>query len=290
MAKNSIILVVSDLHLGAGPTLPDGSTNYLEDFFHDPKFVEFLDYYSTGHYAKQEVDLIIDGDFFNHLQLYPDEKKPELLTEATALWRTKAIIEGHKTVFEALARFAATEHHSITFMIGNHDLGLFWPKVQEHIRGVIGEHVRIHAASVYLRDGIWIEHGNQHVAEHRIDHEHPFADSGVERPVVKLPWGDYFVLRYLNRVKRDRPYVDKVYPFRLYLKWALIHDTGFAIKASFAGLKYFLQVLLGIGDNKQLSRRQFFKIAKEFSQGCERAVPRRQAVLQYRHMERDDKP
>ncbi|MFH1829343.1 MAG: metallophosphoesterase [Pseudomonadota bacterium] len=265
MGKNSTTLVVSDFHLGAGPTLPDGSSNFLEDFFHDPKLVQFLDHYSTGANAKREVALVVNGDFFNHLQVFPDESKPELLTVTVALKRTQAIVDGHKSVFDALSRFAAAPNHSITFMIGNHDLGLFWPKVQDYIHQVVGQNVKIHTASVYLKDGIWIEHGNQQVAENRLDYEHPFVTMGVEKPLVKLPWGDFFVLRFLNRMKRDRPYVDKVYPFRLYLRWALIHDTWFAIKASFAGLKYFLQVLLGIGDNKQLGRKQFLKIIKEFS-------------------------
>ncbi len=265
MAKDQITLVLSDVHLGAGPTLPDGSTNYLEDFFHDPKLVDFLNYYSTGSNAKRDVALVVNGDFFNHLQVYPDEEEPELLTEEVALKRMHAIIGGHKSVFDALSRFAAAPHHSITFIIGNHDLGLFWPSVQKLLKEVVGQDVRVHMGSVYLKDGLWIEHGNQQVAEHRLDYIHPFAERGMEKPVVKLPWGDYFVLRFLNRMKRERPYVDKVYPFRLYLRWALIHDTGFAIKASFAGLIYFLRVLLGIGNNKQLSKKQFLKIIKEFS-------------------------
>lgn len=265
MAKNQITLVLSDLHLGAGPTLPDGSTNYLEDFFHDPKLVEFLDFYSTGPNARREIALVLNGDFFNHLQVYPDENAPEFLTEEVAHKRTQAIIDGHLSVFDALSRFAAAPHHTVTFLIGNHDLGLFWPSVQKRLKEVLGQNVNVHMGSVYLKDDIWIEHGNQQVAEHKLDYVHPFAERGMEKPVVKLSWGDYFVLRFLNRMKRDRPYVDKVYPFRLYLRWALIHDTCFAIKASLAGLKYFLQVLLGIGDNKQLSRKRFLKIIKEFS-------------------------
>lgn len=265
MAKHPLTLVVSDFHLGAGPLLPDGSDNFLEDFFHDHKFVEFLDYYSSDRFAKREVELVVGGDFFNHLQLYPDEPTPEHMTEEVALKRTKAIFDGHAAVFAALARFAAAPHHSIVFIIGNHDMGLIWPRVQDYVVRTLGPTARVHKAAVYLRGGVWIEHGNQQVAENRIDYDAPFAREQGREITLKLPWGDLFVIKYLNKMKRKRPYIDKVYPFGYYLKWALIHDTGFALKASFAGLVYFFQVMLTGGDHRGISRLQFLKIIKEFS-------------------------
>ncbi len=47
MRRERLRLVVSDFHLGAGAVLPDGSANYLEDFFHDAMFAEFLDYHGA---------------------------------------------------------------------------------------------------------------------------------------------------------------------------------------------------------------------------------------------------
>lgn len=258
-------MVISDFHLGAGPNLPQGGTNFLEDFFHDAKLVEFLSFYSGGDYTKAFVQLVINGDFFNHLQVFPDERDPAILTERVALKRTEAIVAGHPDVFDALARFAATPNHSIVFTIGNHDIGLFWPGVQDLIVCRLGPNVRVHREASYISDGVWIEHGNQRVAENWIDFANPFLKGTNDEPIVKMPWGNLFVIRFLNRMKRERPYVDKVYPFRLYLRWALIHDTLFAIKAAAAGLSYFLQVLLRIGENRRFSRQHFFKIMKEFS-------------------------
>ncbi|MFA4873893.1 MAG: hypothetical protein WC956_09120 [bacterium] len=265
MAKEKITLVVSDFHLGAGPELPDGKTNFLEDFFHDAKFVEFLDYYSSGDYARREVELVINGDFFNHLQVFPDEERPELITEAVTIRRTEAIMAGHPAIFDALSRFAAAPRHSIVFMIGNHDVGLFWPSARDLLVQMLGPTVRVHAEAAYISEGVWIEHGNQHVAENRMNFSQPILDGSRGEPIINLPWGDIFVIRFLNRVKRGRPYIDKVFPFRLYLRWALIHDTCFALKTSFVGFFYFLQLVLGIGDGGRLGRREFFKIAKEFS-------------------------
>ncbi len=265
MTRERIRLVISDFHMGAGATLPDGRPNYLEDFQHDSKLVEFLEYYHQKQYAKAQIELIINGDFFNQLQVYPDEPHPTLMSEQVALRRTKAIIDGHPEVFSAMQAFAAAPNHSITFLIGNHDIGLLWPAVQQLLPERLGESVRVHPDPVYHDDGIWIEHGNQRVAENRIDFEHPFLENGDGDPIINMPWGNLFVVSFLNKVKRQRPYIDKVFPFRMYLRWAFIHDTWFALKACAVGLTYFLGVLLGIGENRRFSRQEFFKIAKEFS-------------------------
>lgn len=265
MVRRKMKLVISDCHMGAGATLPDGRVNYLEDFFHDAKLVEFLNHYRLGEYEKAEVELIINGDFFNHLQVYPKEVHPELMTESVALKRTETIMSGHEDVFEEIRLFAGTPHHSVVFMIGNHDIGLVFPTVQNYVKERLGEKVRVHNEPVYTDQGVWVEHGNQQVAENRIDFEHPYLTDGFAEPIVNMPWGDLFVIRYLNKRKKERPYVDKVYPFRLYLRWALIHDTIFALKATLMGAVYFLAVLLRIGENRRFKRQHFLKIMKEFS-------------------------
>ena len=265
MSRNRIRLVISDCHLGAGELRPDGAVNELEDFHLDRKLVEFLEYHMSGEYAKADVELVINGDFFNHLQIFSDEHDPALMTERVALFRTETILAGHSELFEAIVQFAAAPHHSVVFMIGNHDMGFLWPSVRRLVADRLGPTVRVHPDGVYADGSVWIEHGNQHVAENRIDFEHPFIGNGSGEPIVNMPWGDLFVVRYLNRVKHERPYVDKVYPFKLYLRWALIHDTLFAIKAMAVGIVYFMAVLMRLGENKRFARQQFMKIMKEFS-------------------------
>jgi UDP-2,3-diacylglucosamine pyrophosphatase LpxH len=44
----------------------------------------------------------------------------------------------------------------------------------------------------------------------------------------------------LTKIKKERPFVDKVKPFTSYMRWALIHDTAFAIKT---GIFIFLSFL-----------------------------------------------
>jgi len=264
MSRLKIKLAVSDFHLGKGPVLPSGNRNYLEDFFSDQKFAEFLDYYSAEQYEKSEIELVICGDFFNQLQVDPLEINPQIITERVALARTGAIMNGHPAIFEALIRFAKKPNHSIVFIIGNHDIGLLWSSVRSLVKNTIEGSTKVHETPQYIKDGVCFEHGNQHVAENWIDFEHPFLKGSGEM-ILNLPWGDLFVIRFLNQIKSERPYADKVFPFKLYFRWALIHDTKFAIRVAFHSLVYFLKILFRLDKNERFNIRQLHRIMKEFS-------------------------
>jgi len=265
MSRPKLKLSVSDFHMGKGPFLSSGARNYLEDFFYDQRFAEFLEFYGSGDCEKAEVELVICGDFFNHLQVDPQEINPEFITERVALARTGAIVDGHPVVFEALKEFASKPNHKVTFLIGNHDVGLFWPSVRHFVCERIGGNVRVHDQARYITDKVCFEHGNQHVPENWIDYDKPIVKENTKEPIINLPWGDLFVIHFLNRMKRTRPYIDKVFPFRMYLTWAILHDTRFAFRTMFAGFGYFLKVLLQIGENKRFRVKQTLRILKNFS-------------------------
>src|SRR5262245_58490042 len=107
-----IKLVISDVHLGRGKYLADGSFNYLEDFYFDEKLAEFLKFYRSGEFEEGEVELICNGDFFNHLQVDILDPNPEIIDEAAALIRTEEIVKGHPEVFSEIRHFAQTPIHS----------------------------------------------------------------------------------------------------------------------------------------------------------------------------------
>ena len=67
--RRKLKLVLSDLHLGKGMRLPNGAINFLEGFYYDDQFVEFIHYYSSGVYRHHDIELIINGDFFDFLQV-----------------------------------------------------------------------------------------------------------------------------------------------------------------------------------------------------------------------------
>jgi len=210
------------------------------------------------------VELVVNGDLFNYLQVFPDQGWPQALTEQTSLELTDAIVDGHVQVFDALARFAATPHHKITFLIGNHDLGLFWPSVQQKLTALLGEAMCVHLQPVYRRDGCWIEHGNQFSIENRVDFEMPIVE-GNDGPVVNMPWLYPYLVRFLGRAKRHRSYINRVRPYRSYLTWALRNDTSFFLRASGVFLAQLLRALTRGGQQGKDGRRQLMHIAKEYA-------------------------
>jgi UDP-2,3-diacylglucosamine pyrophosphatase LpxH len=255
-------LVVSDFHLGKGKFLPDGSQNLLEDFTADRQFIDFLHYYMTGNYKRCEVELIVNGDFFNLLQVDYRDKFTDFISESDALHKTMRILHGHEAVFNKMAEFSQEAHHSITFVLGNHDPGLLWEGVQEALKLKLGGQVRFVMES-HRFDGVHVEHGNQYLADNRYNRKNYFLTKNLPEPIINLPWGSFFIIHYLNEIKKERPYIDKVYPFQLYQRWALIHDTGFALRSIVKLMVWFFAFLLRPSSARQISFRQVLRILKE---------------------------
>ncbi|HKY62585.1 MAG TPA: metallophosphoesterase [bacterium] len=255
-------LVVSDFHLGKGRHLPDGSPNLLEDFNADRQFVEFLDYYMNGSHHRADVELILNGDFFNLLQIDYRNRFSDVITESDALHKTMSILKGHPGLFDKLAEFSRLAHHSVTFVLGNHDPGLLWEGVREAVRLRLGGAVKF-VMEAYEFDGVHVEHGNQYQADNRYDREHYFLSEGLPEPIINLPFGSFFVIHYLNELKKERPYIDKVHPFAMYKRWALLHDTWFAIRSALKVAYWFIKFLITPNPARKLSWRQILGILRQ---------------------------
>jgi len=223
-------LVLSDFHIGTGLLAEDGSLNPLEYFIFDPRLIAFLDYYSSGIYKKAEVELILNGDFLNTLQVDFQETFPTEISEEVAVNKVRKIVAGHPDVFEAFRRFAATPHHSITYIVGNHDPGILWPGVQEELNKTLDIKINF-AGFSYTFDGIWIEHGHQHHPSNRFDENNLFKENRKGEKVLNLPWGCLWVIEFLIPVKMERVYIDRIQPFRRYLFLGMIFDPLFGIPA-----------------------------------------------------------
>jgi len=226
MNSKKIKLVVSDFHLGSGHRNPDGSLNILEDFFHDREFIEFLEYYSSAFYEDAEVELIINGDFFNLLQIDFDEVDPDVVTELTALRRMRRIMNGHRAVLNAMRHFQGLPGKSIVMVMGNHDPGILFSSVQSLIREQIGDSLRFYLES-YEFDGVYVEHGNQYDSANSFDRTQYFIRDGLPEPILNNPWGTLFLVHVVNPIKRVKPHFDKVLPFTLYLRWLVIFSPRF---------------------------------------------------------------
>lgn len=242
MSARKLKLVVSDFHLGKGPYREDGSVNVLEDFRQDGKFAQFLDYHSDGEWLDADVELIVNGDFFNHLAVDLDGRKRGAITEGGAVGQTEAIFHGHPAVFDALARFAAGASRSVTFTMGNHDPGLLFAGVRESVSRRIGGSHRF-VLDAYDFDGVHVEHGMQREPMNAFNPGRYFAEEDGE-VCINLPLGSRYIIQVLNEEKAQRPYIDKVAPFSSYYRWAVFNDPEAVLRISVRSVGFFLAAAL----------------------------------------------
>jgi UDP-2,3-diacylglucosamine pyrophosphatase LpxH len=244
--------VVSDFHLGKGRYLSDGSPNLLEDFVYDREFAEFLEYYTVGEFSNIPVELVLNGDILNLLQVDYYGVHSHLMTERSVCYALEKIIEGHSIFFEGLKKFSARPHHTITYVVGNHDIGMIFKKAQVMFSRACApfeaEPENDTWVSFYderhIQDGILIEHGQQYERFAKVNMQDPFVTRGFAEPVINLPWGSLFVAVILPKIKMERPHVDKVRPFEAFFRWVVIHDFFWMLKTAYRSLIFTFQTLI----------------------------------------------
>ncbi len=258
--KKKIRLVISDLHLGLGRYLEDGRLNLLEEFNFDEKFAEFLHFHTTGDYADAEVELILNGDIFNFLQTDYKGHYLTVITEGVTLDQIERIIRGHHVFFRALREFARSPGRTVTFIVGNHDQGMLWPGVRARLNEEIEADCQ-YKNIVYYFDGVHIEHGNMHEAANRMDPRKFFVKKDLPEPILNLPFGSYFFVEFVMKLKFLYPHVDKVRPFSAMMRWGLIFKTTFTLSSMINVFPYFLGKIFS---RKTSKTWPFRKVAKVF--------------------------
>lgn len=256
-----IKLVISDLHLGRG-RISNGVINPLEEFYFEDKLVEFLDFYSSGKYRDAEVELIINGDFLNFLQVDYKEHFLTVITEGVALDLLKGIIEGQDKVFRAFREFTSVPNKSITYIVGNHDQAMLWPKLRAEFNDAVGAPVKFKNIA-YNFDGIHIEHGHMHEAANRLDPKKFFLKQNLPEPILNLPFGSYFFIEFVMKIKRKHPHVDKIRPFNKLIRWALLNETWFTIVTFCKLIFFFIKSMLKSHPTKQFPLKRIVQTLLE---------------------------
>ena len=218
------VLVISDLHLARrkGGAAEDGQ----ELFQADEALEQFLTWVLSD---VKDALLVLNGDILDYLAIPPDEEAKTAVTNLTLLpERTRAIIEDHPAVFDALARLADSPRHQIVITGGNHDPELIFPAVQR----IIEERL---AGSATTRSPKWlvqgeafplrvgyakalIEHGDVLDAWNRIDRSALRSAVSLDSRGLlthhryEPPPGSRLVLDCLVSLKRDYPWVELLKP------------------------------------------------------------------------------
>jgi len=255
----SIKVVISDLHLGKGRSLPEGGVNSLEEFYHDEKLIEFIQYYSSGVYRDYAVELIINGDFLNFLQVDFRGHFLTVVTEGISLEILKSIVAGHPGVFKALRDFASRSHHSITYVIGNHDQAMLWPACRIYFNSVVGVSVRFKNI-VYFFDGVHIEHGHMHEAANRMDPKKFFLKKELAEPILNLPFGSHFFVELVLKIKQKYPHVDKIRPFAKMIRWMSINEPTLMLNSFVSLFWYFARTLFLKDPRRHWSFRRILQV------------------------------
>ncbi len=239
-----IILVISDLHLGAGPIV-NGRTNYLEDFHFDKELSEFLEYYANCK-VTPNVELIINGDFFDLLAVpFVDYYADEYWSEAAALEKLEMILKAHPEVIESLKNFISDKNKTIKYLIGNHDSELLFHSVQNRFLKEFPEEVRerikiFHREEEYTPvKGVTVKHGHQYELAHNYDPAEAVVITKSGRKYLLPPWGSYYVTQVINKFKKHRDYINAVRPVKHFIIYGLIFDTLLTLRFVFANFYYY---------------------------------------------------
>ena len=219
-------VVISDIHL-ADAQQPDPKRPLWKRFKHpelfiDDSFGRLLDHLIDE--ADEPLELVLNGDIFDFdsvVTLPIDDRFPiswlERLrglssSERKSTYKMNVILDTHHVWVDALRRFLDAGHR-VVFVIGNHDVELHWPAVQETIRVVLGrpeDETQLRFCEwFYISDGdTMIEHGNQYDAYCLCsDPVWPLSKKGG-RPVVRIPFGDLAGRLMLNGMGLFNPNVD----------------------------------------------------------------------------------
>ena len=206
--------IISDLHIGGG-TADSGDDHIC----HKNQFIGLLSTLSNNQYGQSgQIELFINGDLFEFVQV-----KPELYaggdysgwtSEAESCARLEIVLKGHPGIFEALRAFQSL-HNGITIAAGNHDVDLYWPKVRDRIKEVLGEGVQFALGNDWhtrYNGRLHIAHGHMNDPANKFSNwGNPFVSSGGTTRLEMCP-GTLFMLKVVNVLEAQYPFVDNIKP------------------------------------------------------------------------------
>ncbi len=243
-----VVLVISDLHLGAGDEI-EGRQNPLEDFHSDKELVDFLMYYSSNEYQNKEVELVINGDFFDLLAVpFVKQFDDEYWSEKAALEKLDIIIDAHPEVMEALKYFISQKNKKLVYIIGNHDAELLFDSLKKRFIEYFPEEVRslillTNENTLYEPvEGIFIQHGHEYESLHQFDEKTCIVESNKGEKYFIPPWGSYYVTHVINKYKLERDHVNAVRPIKQFAIHGLLFDTYFILRFLIANAYFYFMI------------------------------------------------
>lgn len=251
-AKAEYTAIVSDMHLCEAepihPKYPLWKKFKTREFFFDDVFSQFL-FHLEEKSQGQPIELILNGDIFDFDSVTSIPPEPIFTVSrleqkrglhprpAKSRYKISVILKDHLVFIEALRSFVLRGHR-VVFVLGNHDLELHFPEVQQEIRTFLNlsdqfqKRVRF-VDWFYISNGdTLVEHGNQYdpycVCEDPIN---PYV-RGYNFTYLKLPFGNLACRYIMNGMGFFNPHVDTNYIMtlkeyvRFFLKYVVRAQPG----------------------------------------------------------------
>jgi UDP-2,3-diacylglucosamine pyrophosphatase LpxH len=282
------LLVLSDLHVGRDCKEITGFSSPRPDPEFDQNFIKLLDHYTHGH--ESDWRLILGGDFIDFMEVVvapqegalglrlsfevtDEEREFGLGSESErVVVKLERTMSYHERFFVRLAAFVRAGGE-LVIVRGNHDVEMFWPKVQRVLRRRLadiafhGEHLEVDEAIdtrnafqdriefvpwFYYEPGrFYFEHGHQYDPYCSFDHWlYPLSPRNPRR--IDTPVS-LFAMRYFVNLMHDfSPHSVDVWSTKDYLRWlyqkgagGLLYTARMAIGAVFRLLEYGVRWSVG---------------------------------------------
>jgi UDP-2,3-diacylglucosamine pyrophosphatase LpxH len=180
--NGSALVIVSDLHLGAGPSAGAWGAGFSDEFADDRAFSDFLRWLSR----RLPCRLVFLGDAFDFLRVPVTGTRTGLFarSDTEAVAQLDRIAAAHPTVVRALSA-ALAAGVQVDFVSGNHDAELIRSPVQERLCALLGAQARFHPWVLYIPGLLYAEHGHLHHDINTLARPlYPYAkeDGRLERP------------------------------------------------------------------------------------------------------------
>ena len=218
-------IIVSDMHMAdaepVDPERPHWKAYKQRQHFFDEDFAALLRHVDAE--ADGPCELILNGDIFDFDNITALPPKAPMLVdwlsrlrglhseEWCSRFKIGRIIADHEPFFRALREWVNKGHRAV-FVVGNHDLELYWSTVQTHVREVMrlpedDQDRLVFCEWFYVSGGdTFCCHGHLFDAYCTIpDPIHPLI-SVYGRPRVRIPFGDLAERYMLNGMGYFNPH------------------------------------------------------------------------------------
>ncbi|MCK6549964.1 metallophosphoesterase [Myxococcota bacterium] len=291
------LLITSDMHLGRDCKEITGFRRTRPDPAFDQALIDMLDFYTSA--REQEWKYVIAGDFIDFIEVVvvPEEKGPlapmKLTFELTdeerefglgseaerAIVKLEKTFEYHQAFFRRLAHFVK-EGGELVLVSGNHDIELYWGKVQRVFRRMLsnlafaGEHLDVDDAIerrnafqarisfsqwVYTEPGrVWVEHGHQYDVYCSFDHQlYPVSPMNPRR--IDTPLFSFAMRYFVNMLTDFTAHDADIWTWRDYAAWLRKKGVAGTVWTAKMGFRTLFRILYYTGQFAFGSVRRYTK-------------------------------